>query len=101
MLITDVEPIIGAFPNFRNEKEFDAWDMLDTIFEHYRLDEIREALWDMYKAALQDNTTYSNRQQLNNLVFFFENLNDLATASYVIAKEKFSKTEERKDETYS
>lgn len=101
MLIPDVEPIIGAFPNFRDEKDFDAWDTLDTIFEHYRLDEIREALWDMHKAAIQDNTTYTNRQQLNNAVFFFENLNDLATAAYVIAREKFLKADERKEETDS
>lgn len=93
MLLPENEPEIKYFPGFLlMTGGYDAWRMLFEIFGQYKLDEIREFLWDMHKAAMKDETMYDTRKERSDLMFFFERLNDLATAAYVVARKKWAKT---------
>ena len=92
MIPSKIEPDIKPYPGFIVMERYDAWHMLFEIFGHYRLNEIRECLWDMYKAAALDEGIYSHSRQRSDLIFFFERLNDLATAAYVVARKKWVKS---------
>lgn len=92
MVLPKIEPEIKHFPGFLLNKVYDPWYLLFDLFGHYTLDDIRELLWDMYKAAMKDDTIYDLRKQRSDLVFFYERLNDLATAAYVVTRKKWVKS---------
>jgi hypothetical protein len=86
MITSDIAPIINFYPWLEHNEDFEVWNTLDLIFTHFTLNDIRHSLWEMYEAALLDNSLNISPKDRSDLLFFFVNLNDLATAAYVICE---------------
>jgi hypothetical protein len=95
MVLPAIEPEIKTFSDLSCKTGiYDPWFILFEFFSHYKLQEIRDSLWEVYKSAIKDDSTYEFSKQKSDLVFLYERLNDLATASYVIARKKWTDSPE-------
>lgn len=95
-LYYEVDAVAAFFPAWQRFT-YDPWDVLFKIFDDYTLDEIRGALWAMYKSAFLNRVIYHGRRDRRDLIEFFERLNDLVTAAYVITQEKFDQIQKEKE----
>lgn len=87
-LYFEVDAVAAFFPMWER-LEADPYDVLFKIFTDFGLDELRNQLWELYKAAIVNNNTYHGRREKYEMIFLFERLNDLVTAAYVITIEKY------------
>lgn len=94
-LYYSINVVTAYFPMWERF-EYDPYELLFKVFTDYTLDELRGKLWGMYKAALTNTWTYHGRSDKYDMIFLFERLNDLVTAAYVVAREKFDELEKEK-----
>ena len=56
-------------------------EAIKSFFENYPLDEAKNKLWELLKAAME-NDQYVLDEKPSNTIYFYENLCDLITASH-------------------
>lgn len=68
------------------EKE-DPMLVLRDFHSSYHLNEVRETLWDWFTIAITtDNSTFDDGQSRSNLLFFYEKLEKVLEALYLLVQ---------------
>lgn len=83
-----VDPEIGCMIAVRIIGHYDPWHMLSGIFCDYHLNELRKEFWDMYLVAMLDERIYPSRTKLCDLMFLYQDLNDVITSAFILARRK-------------
>jgi hypothetical protein len=69
---------------------------LDCFFASYNIDEAHEYLWQLFKLSVAGNAGLLNKKERNNVVSFYENLQDLLMK---LGKSHFNKIKDVKGGT--
>ena len=79
------------------EEQENPAEVLNEFFESYHLKEIKEYLWDWLVAALSSNNgTYQTGEARSNLLFFYENIETLAEATFLLHQKNIESNTRRK-----
>lgn len=79
------------------EEQENPAEVLEAFFENYHLKEIKEYLWDWLVAALSSNNgTYQTGEARSNLLFFYENIETLAEAIFLLHQKNMESNTSRK-----
>lgn len=71
--------------------------VLNEFFESYHLNEVREQLWNWLVEVLSSSQGISsNSHDRNNHIYFYEKLEELVEAAYIMHKENIKKSKKLK-----
>lgn len=71
------------------QEQEDPLSVLDTFFDTYHLNEVREVLWEWVTAGLtNDQGAYTTARSRSNLLFLYEHVESLTEAAYLILQNR-------------